>query len=91
MKASCICVLWPSTKLRSVKMLKKKQTQESKTKKQQWQNKQTNKTTGPISCHLDGRNSVKKNIYYVCSHTKISSCEIKAEFVLAGKIDIHIN
>ena len=41
MKASCICVLWPSTKLRSVKMLKKKQTQNSKTKKQQWQNKQT--------------------------------------------------
>lgn len=33
----------------------------------------------------------QKSIYYVCSHTKISSCEIKAEFVLAGKIDIHIN
>lgn len=68
MKASCICVLWPSTKLRSVKMLKKKQTQKSKTNKQQWQNKQTNKTTGPISCHLDGRNSVKKTfIMYVAT------------------------
>ena len=33
----------------------------------------------------------QKSIYYVYSHTKISSCEIKAEFVLAGKIDIHIN
>ena len=31
----------------------------------------------------------QKSIYYVCSQTKISSCEIKAEFVLVGKIDIH--
>lgn len=67
MKASCICVLWPSTKLRSVKMLKKKQTQNSKTKKTTMA-KQTNKTTGPISCHLDGRNSVKKTfIMYVAT------------------------
>ena len=41
MKASCICVLWPSTKLRSVKMLKKKQTREQD--KKTTMAKQTNK------------------------------------------------
>lgn len=61
MKASCICVLWPSTKLRSVKMLKKKQTQNSKTKKQQWQNKQT-KPQGQYSAILMEETRSKKHL-----------------------------
>lgn len=47
MKTSCICVLWPSTKLRSVKMQKKKK-QKHKRARQKNNNDKTNKTTGPI-------------------------------------------
>ena len=57
MKASCVCVLWPWTKLTSLKMQKKNTLKQNKTTTMA---KQTNKNTGPISCHLDRRNSVKK-------------------------------
>ena len=57
MKASCVCVLWPWTKLTSLKMQKKNTLKQNKTTTMA---KQTNKNTGPISCHLDRRNLVKK-------------------------------
>ena len=66
MKASCFCVLWPWTKLKSLKMQKKNKT--LKQNKTTTMAKQTNKNTGPISCHLDRRNSVKKAfIMYVAT------------------------
>ena len=52
----CLC-LWPWTKLTSLKMQKKNTLKQNKTTTMA---KQTNKNTGPISCHLDRRNSVKK-------------------------------
>lgn len=65
MKASCVCVLWPWTKLTSLKMQKKNTLKQNKTTTMA---KQTNKNTGPISCHLDRRNSVKKAfIMYVAT------------------------
>ena len=65
MKASCVCVLWPWTKLTSLKMQKKNTLKQNKTTTMA---KQTNKNTGPISCHLDRRNWVKKAfIMYVAT------------------------
>lgn len=64
-KASWVCVLWPWTKLTSLKMQKKNTLKQNKTTTMA---KQTNKNTGPISCHLDRRNSVKKAfIMYVAT------------------------
>lgn len=89
MKASCFCVLWPWTKLKSLKMQKKKQNIKAK---QNYNNGKTNKQKHRADILPSWQKKLgQKSIYYVCSHTKISSCEIKAEFVLAGKIDIHIN
>ena len=46
----------------------KEKTNTKEQDKQTTMAKQTNKTTGPISCHLDGRNSVKKTfIMYVAT------------------------
>ena len=87
-KASWVCVLWPWTKLTSLKMQKKKHIKA----KQNYNNGKTNKQKHRADILPSWQKKLgQKSIYYVYSHTKISSCEIKAEFVLAGKIDIHIN
>ena len=59
--------------------------------KQNYNNGKTNKQKHRANILPSWRKKLgQKSIYYVCSQTKISSCEIKAEFVLAGKIDTYM-
>ena len=78
-------------KIEVIKNAKKKKTLKQN-KTTTINNRKTNKQKHRANTLPSWRKKLgQKSIYYVCSQTKISSCEIKAEFLLVGKIDIHIN